>query len=85
VISVCYYVVSTFEAGYFLLLEKSYTIRCHAMNSGMNKIPHGHIEIAFGELHGQYDVVHLRLLQFVLQNNDPSWAIEHCMVLLGTE
>ncbi|MCJ1386031.1 hypothetical protein MMC17_009156 [Xylographa soralifera] len=34
------------------------------------------------ELQGQFDVVHVRLLQSVIMNDDPEWVISHCMQLL---
>jgi hypothetical protein len=34
------------------------------------------------ELRGQFDVVHIRLLQSVILNDDPGWVISHCKELL---
>lgn len=34
------------------------------------------------ELRGQFDIVHVRLLQSVIVNDDPEWVIAHCMELL---
>ena len=34
------------------------------------------------EFKGQFDVVHVRLLQSVIMNDDPAWVILHCMELL---
>ncbi|QKX61749.1 uncharacterized protein TRUGW13939_08905 [Talaromyces rugulosus] len=34
------------------------------------------------ELKGQYDVVHIRLLQSVVHNDDPTWIIDHSIELL---
>jgi hypothetical protein len=34
------------------------------------------------KLKGQFDVVYVRLLQSVIMNDDPSWAISHYVELL---
>jgi len=34
-------------------------------------------------LQGQYDIVHIRLFTLVVDNNDPSSIIKHCMSLLS--
>lgn len=30
-----------------------------------------------------YDVVHIRLLQSVVKDNDPDWIVTHCLGLLS--